>query len=410
MPGVLAVLTGVRTGPLERHTPVTARRRGRLAGEGHERRGLAHRLPAADLCGRRGSLRGRDRRHGGRRGPPPGSRRRRGHRGRLRGEAGQHGHRQGARPRHPAGASRLRHERSAGHRARAEGGDRGRAGCGPSRDRGRGAHQPRHRCLDGAPCLPGPLRPGERPLHGVDHQPGAAHRPPLLHQVAAHSRAQAQGDRAGCRRRLRDEALPLSRRGAGAVGRDRLRPARALGGHALRVPAGRHAREGPPHGGPHGLRRERQNPRREVRDPCRLRRLREPVAGEHHQRLSLHHALARLRHPGDSHPGARRLHQRDAGGRLPRRWAAGGGLSGRAHDRERRPGDGHRPAGAARAQPDPAREVPVPDRPRHHLRFRRPAGAHGEDHGARRLRCAPRRAGQAQGGRPVDGHRHLGFL
>ena len=74
-----------------------------------------------------------------------------------------------------------------------EGGDRGGAHERPSRDRGRGAHQPRHRRLDGAPRLSRPLRPGQRPLHGVDHQPGAAHRAPLLHQVAAHSRAQAAG-------------------------------------------------------------------------------------------------------------------------------------------------------------------------------------------------------------------------
>ena len=119
-----------------------------------------------------------------------------------------------------------------------------------------------HRRFDGAPLLPRSLRPGQRPLHRVDHQPGAAHRAPLLHQVAAHSRAQAQGDRARRRRRLRHEALPLSRRGAGALGCHRLRPARALGGHPLRMPAGRHPREGPPHRGPHGLRCGRQDPRR----------------------------------------------------------------------------------------------------------------------------------------------------
>ena len=174
------------------------------------------------------------------------------------------------------------------------------------------------------------------------------------------------------------------------------RPVRWVGTRSECLLADTHARD---HHtiGRMGFDEGRQDPRREVRDPCRLRRLREPVAGEHHQRLSLHHALARLRHPGDPHHRARRLHQRDTRRRLSRRRPARGRLSGRAHDRERRAGDGYRPVGAPRPQPDPAGEVPVSDRPRHHLRFRRPARAHGEDQGALRLRCAPRRAGGAQG-------------
>ena len=205
------------------------RGRGRLADQGQERRRGAHRQPAADLRRRDGALRRRDRRHGRRRGPPPGARRGRGRGCRLRGEAGQHHHRQGARSRHPPRAPGARHQRGAGHRARPQGGDRGGAGAGPSRHRGRGAQQPRHRRAHRAPLLPRPPRHGERPLHGVDHASGAAYRPPVLHQVAAHPRAQAPGDRARCRRRLRHEALPLSRGGAGAVGRPSSRAGRCAG-------------------------------------------------------------------------------------------------------------------------------------------------------------------------------------
>ena len=164
---------------------------------------LAHRLPAAHLRRRRGSLRGRE-------------------------SSSWWSPRTATRPSMPPRSSRSITRRSRPTRSRPgaldpdtplvhpafgtnevmvtehglKEGDRGGARERPSRDRGSWCPPPRHRRLDGAPRLPGPLRPGQRSLHGVDHQPGPAHRAPLLHQVAAHSRAQAARDRAGCRRRF----------------------------------------------------------------------------------------------------------------------------------------------------------------------------------------------------------------
>ena len=192
MPGVLAVLTGAG---LERRR--LWRGGGRLAGQGQERRGCAHRQPALHLCRRDGPLRRRDHCHGRRRGPPPGARcppRPSGSITRRSRPTPSPPGRSIPIPRWctPRMAPTKCWSPSMGLREETE----AALASAHHVTGGRGPHQPGHRRLDRAALLHGPLRHGQRPLHGVDHQPGAAHRPPLLHQVARHPRAQAARDRA----------------------------------------------------------------------------------------------------------------------------------------------------------------------------------------------------------------------
>ena len=85
-----------------------------------------------------------------------------------------------------------------------------------------------------------------------------------------------------------------------------------------------------------------------------------------------------------------RLHEQDLDGRLPRRRPARGDVRHRADDGRARSRARHRPAGAARAELDQARGVPVHHRRGADLRLRQLRGRHGPGHGALRLRRAAR--------------------
>ena len=95
--------------------------------------------------------------------------------------------------------------------------DRGRGGDRGGLRQGRRGGEPGHRLPAGPPGADGDLRlrrrlrAGRRPAHAVDHQPGPACAPDRLRAGVRAARAQDPGDRAGHRRRLRQQGADLPR-------------------------------------------------------------------------------------------------------------------------------------------------------------------------------------------------------
>ena len=222
---------------------------------------------------------------------------------------------------------------------------------------------------------------------------------------------QGRGHRAGRRRRLRrEDRAPLARRAADPDGGDRAAdrgevdrgPPRALhllGARAAAAPGdpGRLQRRGPDHGSrrPHLARQRRVHALRDHRadrdgDPAG-RAVRDPGV------------------PGDRGVGLHEHRHRDA---VPRRRAAAGLLRDGADDGPHRRRAGPRPVRRPRAEPDPARPVPlrpppdVPGRPAGHLRLRRLPGADGQAADARRLVGGLAAPGRGRGARQAARHRH----
>ena len=126
------------------------------------------------------------------------------------------------------------------------------------------------------------------------------------------------------------------------------------------------------------------------------------------------HVAGRLRHSGTAHvQRARRLHQHRAGRCLSRRRPAGGGLRDRAAGRCRRARTGRRARRAAPEEFHQAESDALHDRDRQDLRHRRVRRPHGARAGARRLGRLQeaRRGGQAARAaarhRPCDLYRSL---
>ena len=197
------------------------------------------------------------------------------------------------------------------------------------------------------------------------------------------------GHRARRRRRLRLEAAGHRRGSAGDAGH----PQAGQAGQVDRVPQrGQHdraPRPGPVAADQDRRRRRRADPRPGRRPAGRHGRL--PDAGH-----AGHPAARRVHVQRDLQDGRvrvqvhRRLHHQDADRRLPRRRAARGHVRDRADHGRARGRAGHGPAGAAGAELDQARGVPVHHHRRPDLRLRELRGGHGQGQGAVRLRRAPR--------------------
>ena len=271
---------------------------------------------------------------------------------------------------HPEAAGNLIYDWE--HRRRR--GDRRRLRQGEARHQARHRQQPARPERDGAARGARRLRSGRRELHAVDDEPEPACRAAgPLRLLQRRARAQASGDRARCRRRLRLEDLHLPRRDRLPVGVEEVRRAGEVGRRPHRVvPLGR-AWPRPRHARRDGVRRRQQDDRVQGRHDRQFRRLHVAllVLGPD---LSLRDASLRpVRDPGDPRQRPRRLHQHVAGRRLSRR---------RAGRRRRFVDRAHRRDGGARARRvagrAPAEEfchhLPLPDAGHHDLRRRRLRG------------------------------------
>ena len=110
--------------------------------------------------------------------------------------------------------------------------------------------------LDGAARRDRRIRPGRRQLYAVEFDPGVAFRAqPVGRACLSYAgKPHPDGD-AGCRRRVRHEALSLSRARAGAVGGEEARPAGQMGPRPLGFVHDRHARPRQPDPARSGARR-----------------------------------------------------------------------------------------------------------------------------------------------------------
>ena len=203
-------------------------------------------------------------------------------------------------------------------------------------------------------------------LHALEHHPESACRAPRHLGLRRHGAgAQAAGDRARCRRRLRLQDLHLSGRGGVPVGGQEGRPPGQMGVGAQRGLPGRRAWARSRHPRRDGARRRRQDRRHPRQDHRQYRRLHVDLLllGAD---LSLRHpAVGPVRHPAHLLRGRRGLYQHRAGRRLSRRRAAGSHLRGRAPDRGQRPPACDRADGAAAQELH--RHVPAPDAGDHEL-------------------------------------------
>ena len=217
---------------------------------------------------------------------------------------------------------------------------------------------------------------------------------------ARHARAQAAGDRARRRRRLRLEDLPLRRGVRRHLGRRRARPAGEVDRRAhARLPH-RRARPRPRHRRRAGARRGRQRSSRcgsntnanlgaylSTFAPC------DPD-------LPLRHAARRPVHDaGDLLRGAGGLHQHRAGRRLSRRRPARGDATcSSAWSTTAAREIGHRPGRDPAAELHPQGRLPLPDAGRAHVRHRRLRGDARQGARARRLRgLRARRKAESRG-------------
>ena len=125
-----------------------------------------------------------------------------------------------------AGAGQSRLPLQQGDHAAVAAGDEERR----ARRRRRRDQQPRHRGAARAACRHRALRCGDRHDGPRTDRAGAARHPPPARRVRLQGAARAHpASCARCRRRLRDEELPLSRMGAAAVGGAQARPSRCAG-------------------------------------------------------------------------------------------------------------------------------------------------------------------------------------
>ena len=224
--------------------------------------------------------------------------------------------------------------------------------------------------------------------------PDPAHPAVPARRDPRHPGAEPAGGGAGCRRRVRVQAAGHRRRGADRAARPQARPAGEVDRVAQRGQPGRAPRPRPA-----AADQDRGGPGRPAPRPVRRpagRHGRLPDAG--HARRA---AARRVHVQRDLQDGRllvqvhRRVHHQDAHRRLPGRGAAGGDLRHRA--RHGRPGRRarHGPAGAAEAELDHARGVPVHHDRRAHLRQRQLRGGHGQGGRAVRLRRPAQGAGRA---------------
>ena len=249
---------------------------------------------------------------------------------------------------------------------------RRRQGDGRGLCRRQARHQARHRQQppgaerDGAARGARRIRRRHRQPHFVEHVAESARRAAGDRGLRRHGAgAQAAGDRARRRRRLRLEDFHLSGRSRLPVGRAQGAPAGEMDGGSLGILPHRRAWPRPRHPRGTGARRQRQNPGAARQDHRQSRRLYVDllVVGAD---LSLRHAaVGPIRHPGDLLRGGRGLHQHRAGRRLSRRRAPGGDLRGRAAGGGGGAADGHRARRIAPAQLHQV--VPAPDAGDHGL-------------------------------------------
>ena len=331
------------------------------------------------------------------------SRRHRARRRRLRRPAARAGHGGGARRgRHPA-APGPRHERERALGVRLRRGRHGRER--PRRDRRRREGprcDRRPAAVPPAAAHPGvhgaPLRRRRPVRRAADHVVGdadPAHPQDAGGRHRGRARAQAAGDRPGRRRRVRRQAAghargdPRPRRvgqagQAGQVDRDPLGVA-ALGPPRPRPDPGHHDRSQA------GRHRSRPGRRPARRHGCL------PAPGDvGHPDPRRVHVQLDLQVPGLPVRLHERVHLQDPHRRLPRRRPAGGHVRHRADHGRAGGRAGPRAAGAARAELDQARGVPVHHGVRAGVRLGQLRGRHRQGQGAVRLRrAAPRAAGAA---------------
>ena len=187
-------------------------------------------------------------------------------------------------------------------------------------------------------CAARRIRPVDRRLHADDHEPEPARHPPAHGRVrAASARAQAARGGARCRRRLRQQDLPLRRGGDRDVGGREARAADQVDVGSLRgVHVGR-ARPRPRQHRRDGARRGRQLPRAAGQDAVQHGRVSLDLRAGGAD-LSLRDAArGRVQDAGDLRRGEGGVHQHRAGRRLSRRRPAGGDVPAGASRRHHLP-------------------------------------------------------------------------
>ena len=316
-----------------------------------------------------------------------------------------------------AGLARPSRQRAVRRAGRRQESHRSRVRQSPCGRRNIHRQSARHHQLHGNPRRGLRIRRQARPSDADDRQPG---QPSLARNYwrdgPEDSARKDAGDLPGCRRRLRHQAVSLSRIRADCGRLPQAAQNREVDGRPRRPLHGRRAGARQRHHGADGARRGRQVPRDGRRSDGRHGRVSVDLRALHSPRRR-RHAARPLRHPGLPLPGPHRLHPYRAGRRLSRRRTPRGGLRGRAAGRCRRAKTRH-DAGC-----DPAQEFhlaegdAVQDRDRKGLRFRRFHRAYEAGDGNRQLegvsqaRQGGQEAGSGAGHRARDlcrGLRHHG--
>ena len=241
----------------------------------------------------------------------------------------------------------------------------------------------------------------------VEHESEPAHcEVPDVGGVGS-ARAQDKGHRPGSWRRLREQDTVLRGRGDHRLLRDEDWEPCEVGGDAQRELHSHHPRARPHPGGGAVRDEGRHDHRLEVGGVGRHGRV--PVHSLHRgaydpSRADVRRAVRHTQRPGRR---VRRVHERYAGGRLPRRGAPGGDVPAREDGRPAGGRARHGPCGCAAEEPDPGLRERARRLDRALLRQR--GLREGARHGAGR-HCLPGPAPRAgRGPEPGPPHRHRGF-
>ena len=289
--------------------------------------------PYADPGPRRGAPCRRCRCLRGRGHDRSGPRRDRGHRGQLDAAAGGGRRCQCRQEGRAAGLARACRQRAVRRADRRQEGDRGRVRQGPCGSRSIDRQSARHHQLHGNARGGLRIRRQAGSSDADDRQPGQppAARYPVPERAEDAAREDA-GDLPGCRRRIRHQAVSLSRICADRGRRAQAAQDRQMDRRPRRSFHGRRAGPRQRHHGADGAGRGRQVPGDGRRSDRRHGRLSVDLRALH-SAWRRRHAARPLRHPDLPLPRPHGVHQHRAGRRLSRRRTPRGGLCDRAAGR-----------------------------------------------------------------------------